>query len=67
VIGRELSDWIAEGRVNDDITRLSYDWVAQSTLFTQVYGVNRGQEIAAANAPHTARPGGNSVHQKAGT
>ena len=41
-IGRELADWIVNGRTKDDFARLSYDRVAQNALFTQAYGGNRG-------------------------
>jgi glycine/D-amino acid oxidase-like deaminating enzyme len=41
-IGRELADWIVDGRPSADFARLSYDRVADQRLFTQAYGGNRG-------------------------
>ncbi len=41
-IGKELADWICDGRTNTEFARLSYDRLAQKALFTQAYGGNRG-------------------------
>lgn len=41
-IGRELANWIVDGRVAEDFARLSYDRVARNELFQQAYGGNRG-------------------------
>jgi glycine/D-amino acid oxidase-like deaminating enzyme len=41
-IGRELADWIIDGKVALDFERLSYDRLARNQLFVQAYGGNRG-------------------------
>jgi len=41
-MGRELADWIVDGRAKEDFAQLSYDRVAQNRLFKQSYGGNRG-------------------------
>lgn len=41
-IGKELADWIVDGRTSAEFAQLSYDRVAANNLFTQAYGGNRG-------------------------
>lgn len=41
-IGKELADWIVDGRIGDDFARLSYDRLARQQLFQGAYGGNRG-------------------------
>ena len=41
-IGKELADWIADGRTSAEFARLSYDRISANQLFTQAYGGNRG-------------------------
>jgi sarcosine oxidase subunit beta len=41
-IGKELADWIADGRAGADFSQLSYDRIAANRLFAQAYGGNRG-------------------------
>lgn len=41
-IGRDLADWIVDGKTQSDFARLSYDRVARNELFQQSYGGNRG-------------------------
>jgi glycine/D-amino acid oxidase-like deaminating enzyme len=41
-MGRELADWIVDGKVAPDFARLSYDRVTKGDLFQQAYGGNRG-------------------------
>jgi sarcosine oxidase, subunit beta len=41
-IGRELADWILDGRAAPDFSKLSYDRLASGELFQQAYGGNRG-------------------------
>lgn len=41
-IGKELADWICDGRTSAEFARLSYDRLARKALFTQAYGGNRG-------------------------
>ena len=40
--GRELADWIADGRIADDFAALSYDRILQDRLFTATFAGNRG-------------------------
>jgi glycine/D-amino acid oxidase-like deaminating enzyme len=41
-IGKDLADWITDGRTSAEFAQLSYDRVAANKLFTQAYGGNRG-------------------------
>lgn len=41
-IGKELADWIVDGRTGAQFARLSYDRIGENRLFTQAFGGNRG-------------------------
>jgi sarcosine oxidase, subunit beta len=41
-LGRELANWIVNGKVAQDFTQLSYDRISKGQLFQQSYGGNRG-------------------------
>ncbi|MGQ0650697.1 MAG: NAD(P)/FAD-dependent oxidoreductase [Betaproteobacteria bacterium] len=41
-IGKELADWIVDGRTGAQFARLSYDRTTEDRLFTQAFGGNRG-------------------------
>jgi sarcosine oxidase, subunit beta len=41
-IGRELADWIVDGKAADDFAALSHDRVGAGKLFSHSYGGNRG-------------------------
>lgn len=41
-VGRNLADWLLDGRTDPEMQQLSHDRFAQRRLFVQAYGGNRG-------------------------